>query len=42
MRASDLIKVATKEIGYTEKKNNDTKYGIAYGMNNVYWCMIFV
>lgn len=42
MRASDLIKVAEKELGYTEKKNNDTKYGIAYGMNNVYWCMIFV
>ena len=42
MRASELIKVAEKEIGYTEKKNNDTKYGIAYGMNNVYWCMIFV
>lgn len=42
MRASDLIKIATKEIGYTEKKNNDTKYGIAYGTNNVYWCMVFI
>ena len=29
MRATDLIKVAEKELGYTEKKNNDTKYGIA-------------
>lgn len=42
MRANDLIKVATKEIGYVEEKNNSNKYGIAYGMNNVYWCMIFV
>lgn len=42
MRATDLIKIAEKELGYTEKKNNDTKYGKAYGMNNVYWCMIFV
>ena len=42
MRAEDLIKVAEKELGYTEKKNNDTKYGIVYGMNNVYWCMIFI
>lgn len=42
MRASELIKVAEKEIGYTEGKNNDTKYGKAYGMNNVYWCMQFV
>lgn len=42
MRASDLIKVAQKEIGYVEGKNNNTKYGIAYGMNNVYWCMQFI
>ena len=42
MRVSDLIKVAQKEIGYVEGKNNDTKYGIAYGMNNVYWCMQFI
>lgn len=42
MRASELIKIAEKEIGYIEGKNNDTKYGKAYGMNNVYWCMIFV
>ena len=42
MRASEIIKVAEKEIGYVEGKNNSTKYGIAYGMNNVYWCMEFV
>lgn len=42
MRASELIKVAEKEIGYVEGKNNSTKYGIAYGMNNVWWCMQFI
>lgn len=41
-RASDILSIAEKEIGYIEGKNNDTKYGKAYGMNNVYWCMIFV
>lgn len=42
MRADDLIAVAKKEIGYKEGKNNANKYGAAYGMNNVYWCMQFV
>lgn len=42
MRANDLIAVAKKEIGYKEGKNNANKYGAAYGMNNVYWCMQFV
>jgi len=42
VRANDLIKVAEKEIGYVEGKNNDTKYGKAYGLNNAYWCMQFV
>lgn len=41
-RASDIIAVAEKELGYVEGANNDTKYGKAYGMNNVYWCMQFV
>lgn len=42
MRASELLKVAQKEIGYVEGKNNDNKYGKAYGLNNAYWCMQFV
>ena len=42
MRASDLIDVAQKELGYTEQSGNRTKYGKAYGMDGVYWCMIFV
>lgn len=41
-RASDVLAVAVKEIGTVEKPGNHTKYGVAYGMDGVYWCMIFV
>ena len=41
-RASDVLSVAEKEIGYVEESGNRTKYGKAYGMDGVYWCMIFV
>lgn len=41
-RASDVLSVAEKEIGYVEGSGNRTKYGKAYGMDGVYWCMIFV
>lgn len=41
-RASDIIAVAAKEIGTVEESGNRTKYGKAYGMDGVYWCMIFV
>ena len=37
-----VIDVATAEIGYTESKNNDTKYGKWYGANNQPWCATFV
>ena len=40
--ASQVLSVAQGQIGYKEGKNNWTKYGAEYGMNNVSWCMIFV
>lgn len=40
--ASEILAVAAKEIGTVEKPGNFTKYGAAYGMDGVYWCMIFV
>ena len=44
MKASDVLTIATKEIGYTESptNSNKTKYGEAYGWNGVAWCMIFM
>ena len=41
MRA-DIIGVALTQVGYYEGKNNDTKYGIWYGLNNRGWCGMFV
>ena len=38
----DIIKIAQKEIGYKEGRNNDTKFGKWYGMNNNPWCASFV
>lgn len=40
--ASDVLSVAVKELGTIEQSGNRTKYGKAYGMDGVYWCMIFV
>ena len=40
--ASDIVEIAKAELGYREKGNNDTKYGLWYGMNNNPWCMMFV
>lgn len=40
--ANDILKVAKGEIGYTEGANNNNKYGVAYGWNNVAWCVQFV
>lgn len=37
-----VLEAAAKEIGYVEGKNNQTKFGVWYGMNNVAWCYIFV
>lgn len=40
--AADLIAVAVKEIGTVEQPGNRQKYGKAYGIDGVYWCMQFV
>lgn len=36
------LEVAISQIGYTEGRNNSTKYSKWYGLNNVPWCMIFI
>ena len=36
------LDIAISQIGYTEGKNNSTKYGAWYGLNNQPWCMMFV
>ena len=41
-QASDILAVAVKEIGTVEQSGNRQKYGKAYGMDGVYWCMQFV
>lgn len=40
--AASVLSVAQGQVGYKEGKNNSNKYGSAYGMNSVSWCMIFV
>ncbi len=37
-----LIEIAKGEIGTVEEGDNLTKYGAAYGVNGVRWCMIFL
>ena len=39
---ADIIGVAATQVGYLEGPNNDTKYGVWYGINNLGWCGIFV
>ena len=39
---ADIIGVAKTQIGYTEGRNNDTKYGTWYGSPNQPWCAMFV
>ena len=41
-RATDILSIARKEIGTVEQPGNHQKYGKAYGMDGVYWCMQFV
>lgn len=36
------LDVAISQIGYTEGRNNNTKYGAWYGLNHQPWCMMFV
>ena len=38
----DLLAAAAEDIGYTEGKNNDNKFGKWYGWNNVSYCMMAV
>ena len=40
--ANDILTIARGEIGYREGRNNDSKYGAAYGMNFNPWCVMFV
>lgn len=40
--ASKVVSIAAGQVGYKEGKNNANKYGAAYGMNNVSWCMEFI
>ena len=42
MTAEKILEIAKREIGTVEQSGNRTKYGKAYGMDGVYWCMIFV
>lgn len=44
MNLDNLIKLAYEQIGYTEhpKNSNKTKYGKDYGLDGVYWCVIFI
>lgn len=39
---ADVIAVALTQVGYLEGANNDTKYGVWYGYNNIAWCGIYV
>ena len=43
-KLEDILKIAEKEIGTKESpaNSNKQKYGVAYGMNGVAWCVIFV
>lgn len=43
-KATDILKVAKKEIGYKESptNSNKTKYGKEYGMNGQPWCCQWV
>ena len=40
--ASKVVSIAAGQVGYKEGKNNSNKFGAAYGMNNVSWCMEFI
>lgn len=36
-----LVRVAKSQVGYRESGDNDTIFGVKYGMNNVAWCSEF-
>ena len=37
-----IMKIAASQVGYKEYSNDNTKYGVWYGMNNNPWCAMFV
>ena len=39
---AQIVAVAAQEVGYTEGRNKDTKYGEWYGLNNNEWCAMFL
>lgn len=41
-QASKVLQIAAGEVGYKESGTNITKYGQAYGMNGIAWCVIFI
>lgn len=40
--AAAVIEAALAEVGYTERKDEYTKFGAWYGLSNAYWCDMFV
>lgn len=38
----DFLNIAISQIGYKEGKNNKTKYGAWYGLDNNPWCAMFI
>ena len=37
-----IADIAKKEVDYTEGYNNNTKYGVWFGLNHMPWCGMFV
>ena len=37
-----ILNFAASFIGYKEGSNNNNKFGVAYGLNNQPWCVIFI
>lgn len=42
MSVEKVLASAKAEVGYAEGKNNDTKFGKWFGLNNQPWCAMFV
>ncbi len=40
--ATAVLNKARAQLGYREGRNNDTKYGKAYGLNHAPWCAMFL
>lgn len=39
---TNILEQAQKELGYTERGNNNNKYGAYFNTNGVSWCALFV